>query len=106
MERANDTDVVIPLVNSTEIKHILESKWITQGGKEEKVKDTIGVKGVFPRWIFSANLSHAGQDLSSIINIGDSKLEQELNVAEGFPHDILEENEMIIPQSFADYFGI
>jgi len=35
--------------------------------------------------------------LSSILNIGDSELERDLNIAEGFPDDVLDENEIMLP---------
>ena len=37
--------------------------------------------------------------------MGDSKKEEELNVAEGFPTFKLEEDEVIIPKTYSDYFN-
>ena len=75
---------------------------------------------MFPRWIGIGNLTrnvtiekdvlgnatiNETRFLSSILNIGDSALERELGVADGFPDDILDENEIMIPQDYADYLG-
>ena len=38
--------------------------------------------------------------------MGDSHKEQKLNVAEGFPSFKLEPDEVIIPQSFSEYFDL
>lgn len=72
----------------------------------------MGVKGAFPRWISIGNLSrnvsvefddmgnvtkNETRFLSSILNIGDSALENMLNIADGFPKDVLDENDIIIP---------
>ena len=38
--------------------------------------------------------------------IGDSKLENELKVAEGFPNATLGPDDIIISQVFAQYFGL
>ena len=107
-----------PLVNNTVINSILEQSW-TVGGKQYKVKETLGVVGAFPRWIgignLTRNISHTGESgkktknetkfLSTMMIIGDSKLEVELNVADGFPKDVMDENEIMIPQDYADYLG-
>lgn len=89
-------------------------------GENVTVKESLGVKGVFPRWIGIGNLTrnvsvefdiygnatkNETRFLSSILNIGDSALEKELNVADGFPDDVLDENEILIPQDYADYLG-
>ena len=76
------------------------------------MNEMLGVKGAFPRWIGIGNLSrnvsvefddmgdvtkNETRFLSSILNIGDSALENLLNVADGFPKNVLNENQIIIP---------
>ena len=99
------------LVNTTAIKVML-NQTEEVNGESKPVKEILGVKGVFPRWIGIGNLTRdipiefdplgmttktETRHLSSILNIGDSALEKELNVADGFPDDVLDENEIMIP---------
>ena len=107
------------MVNTTTINQMLNQKEEVNG-ETKTVKEILGVKGVFPRWIGIGNLTrnvtvekdingdttkNETRFLSSILNIGDSALERELGVADGFPDDILDENEIMIPQDYADYLG-
>lgn len=96
----------------------MEETWLVDG-EHIKVKETLGVVGAFPRWIGIGNLTrnlieldkegkvkkNETRFLSSMLNIGDSALENQLKVADGFPEDILDENQIIIPKDFADYLG-
>ena len=101
------------------VNEILDETWL-QDGRHIKVKDTLQVVGAFPRWLGICNLTrdipiefyedgdvakNETRFLSTIFNIGDSKLEQELGVADGFPDEVLNENQIMIPQDFADYLG-
>lgn len=75
--------------------------------------------GAFPRWIGIGNLTrniierdksgkitkNETRFLSSMMNIGDSALESDLKVADGFPTDVLDENQIILPKDYADYLG-
>ena len=45
------------------------------------------------------------KSIVSIIHLGDSKRENDLNVAIGFPNDNLKDDEIIIPVEFSEYFG-
>lgn len=46
------------------------------------------------------------RQINSIFIIGDTKKEIELDVAPGFPQIELDENEIMLPYAFAEYFGI
>lgn len=41
----------------------------------------------------------------STIQLGDSKLENELKIAEGFPNRALAHDEIMVPETFHRYFG-
>jgi hypothetical protein len=43
--------------------------------------------------------------INTIFNLGDSDLEVDMNVAQGFPNSTLSPYDIIIPKSFADFFG-
>ena len=78
-------------------------------GKEERIKDTLEVSGVFPRWAGFGNLSHeadGAKSLNALFNLGDSKRENELGVANGFPNVSMSHEDMIIPETFAEFLGI
>jgi hypothetical protein len=65
----------------------------------------MGLKGVYPRWIVQKNISRNTQDgsvksINSLVVVGDSKRENQLRVAKGFPKVDLQQNEVIIPKSF------
>lgn len=99
------------MVNTTLINKILDETWLVNG-QHIKVKETLGVVGAYPRWIGIGNLTanvtiekdrdgkpvrNETRFLSTVINIGDSALENEMKVADGFPTDDLDENQVIIP---------
>lgn len=101
-------NIQLPLVNVTELEHLLEKTWEVNG-KNKKIKDTLDVTGVFPRWAGFGNLSHesdGNKSLNSMFNLGDSKREIEMGVAHGFPNVSMSHEDMIIPETFAMFFGI
>ena len=63
---------------------------------------------MYPRWIGVGNISRSLGDrnlqLNSIFLLGDSKKEVELKVATAFPNYTINEEEIIIPQTFAEFF--
>lgn len=96
----------LPLVNATRINEILN---LEMNGKTGM--DKFRLKGVFPRWIISGHLSvqsenNGNRSIESLVILGDTKLENELGIAPGFNQHNMTENEVIIPQSYAEYFGI
>lgn len=99
----------MPLVNVTELQRIINTRWEVDG-ENEKIKDTLEISNIYPRWIGFANLSYAPNDASelkhinTIFNLGDSDLEIEMNVAQGFPNISLTPYDIIMPQSFAEFF--
>jgi hypothetical protein len=100
--------IQLPLVNVTELELLLESTWQVDG-QEERVKDTLGVAGIFPRWAGFGNLSHdadGSRSLNALFNLGDSKKETEMGVAGGFPNVSMSKDDIIIPEAFAEFFGI
>ena len=48
--------LTFPAVNCTEIEDMLNESW-NVNGKDQRIKETIGIKGVFPRWLGFANLT-------------------------------------------------
>lgn len=70
----------------------------------------MGIEGVYPRWLGFANLSREFDDdredkhINSIFHLGNSKREIELKVAPGFPNVDLNENQIIISKSYANFF--
>ena len=65
------------------------------------VKEAIGVAGGYPRWMLKTNISRAVDgklhSLGSVLQVGDSELENQLHVADGFPNDTLAEDEIMVP---------
>jgi hypothetical protein len=96
-------------VNSTRINELLEETWIINN-KNQKLKDTMNVNGAYPRWIISGNLTknilnQETRSIISTIHIGDSRYEVDLNVAIGFPKDVLKDDQIINSLEFYNYFG-
>ena len=48
----------------------------------------------------------SARTLKSFLNIGDSTREASIGVAPGFPDASLAEKELMIPESFAKFFGL
>ena len=68
--------LTFPAVNCTEVELMLEESWNVQG-KDQRIKETIGIKGVFPRWLGFANLTrdmglNKDIQINSIFQLGDS----------------------------------
>ena len=94
------------------LQSVLEKQWETEDGKVEKIKDTLELQGVYPRWMGSGNISYSPEDITketkyvnSLFYLGDTKKEIELGVAPGFPQVPLEFDEIIVSEIFAKYFG-
>jgi hypothetical protein len=108
-EEQEEEQFFLPLVNVTEIQRILDSEWEVKG-VQEKVKDTLQIAGVYPRWLGFGNMSYSPSDgsepknINTLFNLGDSDLEVKFNVAQGFPNISLAPYEIIIPQTFVDFF--
>jgi hypothetical protein len=97
----------LPLVNVTQLDEILDTEWV-QNGKVEKVKDTLQIEGVYPRWVGICKLSYQSLEstskpleFSSFFNLGNSKKEIEIGVAPGFPNATLGADDIIIPDVLA-----
>jgi hypothetical protein len=88
----------------------LNGKWDYED-KEVEVKKSLDLKGVYPRWLGFANItrddpvSGATKGINSLFYLGNSKKEIELGVAKGFPKVVLNENETIISEEYAKFFG-
>jgi hypothetical protein len=71
----------LPLVNTSHIENILDRTWKTDNGKVEKIKDTLGFEGIFPRWLGIGNMTNLpsnNEDMKSInclIQFGNSEKE-------------------------------
>lgn len=76
--------------------------WIDKKGHSlDPDSPAFGEAGLGPEDLKKQELRSIG----SILNIGDSKKEVELKVADGFPNMTLADDEIMIPESFAEYFG-
>lgn len=66
--------------------------------------------GAYPRWLGLAKIGNEANKttraLETVVVIGDSKLENEIGVAKGFPNATLGPDDVIISKVFADYFGL
>ena len=72
----------------------------------------LNLKGAYPRWVCSGSIVYQPEssgdeqrEIKSFLNIGDSIREANIGVAPNFPAEHLEDDEIIIPQSFSQYFG-
>lgn len=102
----------MPLVNITELENIFSRKWLTKDGKTEVIKDTLGFAGVYPRWIGIGNLSTISDNktpfksINTVFQLGNTKKEAQIKVGEGFPNLTLNQNEIIVPEIFAEFLGL
>ena len=107
---AGSKELFFPYVNVTQLQQILDSHWEING-YSEKVKDTLQIENVYPRWLGFGNISYAQSETSetkhmnTIFNLGDSDLEVDMGVAQGFPNTTLSPYDIIIPKSLAEFFG-
>lgn len=88
-------------VKLIDIDHELNKQW-----EEGTVKDVIGVKGAYPRWVSLATASNQDKDFDTIVIVGDSKKENELKLAPGFPEVNLSGKEAIISHKTAQLLGL
>ena len=80
----------------------------------EKIRDTLEIAGIYPRWLGIGNLSsipaNNSNDLpistNTLFHLGNTKKEADLNIAEGFPNMTLADDEIIIPDVFAQFFNL
>jgi hypothetical protein len=81
------------------------------GEGTQKVKDVLQISNVYPRWLGFGDISYSqgyGQKpkmINTLFNLGDSELEVEMGVAQGFPNHTLTPYDIMIPESFAEYLG-
>ena len=100
---------MLPLINTTLIDQILQST-IKQENEFTLVQDMMQLKGAYPRWIGSVNMTRkipeTGElkSIVTVVNIGDQDRELKLNIAQGFPQLPLADDEIFIPESFHEYF--
>ena len=77
--------------------------------KSHSVKEALGIDGIYPRWLGVGNLSSSSSNettsITSLLQIGDSWQEKQLKVAVGFPNIAMTSSEILIPYTFAEYFG-
>jgi hypothetical protein len=106
VQKINSNSLHIPLVNITEINMVLNQN--IEGGKLNSApyKKILDIQGVYPRWMGIGNLSSSTESINSLFFLGDSELENNLNVAPGFPKVNLKSDELIISENFAKYFGL
>jgi hypothetical protein len=49
--------ITLPSVNCTEIEKVLDWSWERPNGEYERIKQRLGIKGVYPRWIGYGNIT-------------------------------------------------
>mmetsp|Transcript_11015 Transcript_11015/g.16719 ORF Transcript_11015/g.16719 Transcript_11015/m.16719 type:complete len:82 (+) Transcript_11015:1091-1336(+) len=80
---------------------VMDSTW--EDGR--KVKDVLGIKGIFPRWLGVSNVSHVNpanetKFINTLFHLGDSQKEHDLGIATGFPDVVMNKDEIVIPKTF------
>lgn len=57
MQKSKPRRIILPTVNCTELEEILDSSWTLENGKQERIGKSLGLKGVYPRWLGFGNLT-------------------------------------------------
>lgn len=90
MEKSKPRRIILPTVNCTEVQEVFDSSWTLENGQQERIGKSLGLKGVYPRWLGFGNLTrdrgiNGSTSINAFFYLGDSKKEIELDVAPGFP---------------------